>query len=264
MMPPTKPVRIPVQLPFDWAAVLNYLALRCTPGLETVSDGRYVRRDTVSVEYDAKSAHLLASPHTAETASRAGRLFDAGRDPAAVTALLSGCPLLRPHVAKLPGLRIAGCWEPFELCLRVILGQQVSVKGANTLMRRLVERCPAMNPAEVAQADLSSVGVPGARLRSIRSLAEAAATGRVQFDRPWDELSAQLSALPGFGPWTVEYLAIRLGRDADAFPDTDLGLLRATGIANPKELRRRAERWRPYRAYAAMYLWTCGSELPRD
>jgi len=138
----------------------------------------------------------------------------------------------------------------------VILGQQVSVKAAHTLMGRLVARCPGLEAGQLAAADLSTLGLPGRRFETLRLFAERVSAGEIRLDgRPWDEVAGQLAEVPGFGPWTLQYLAIRLGRDADAFPEQDLGLMRATGAKSPRELLRLAEAWRPYRAYAAMYLW---------
>jgi 3-methyladenine DNA glycosylase/8-oxoguanine DNA glycosylase len=138
----------------------------------------------------------------------------------------------------------------------VILGQQVSVKAAHTLMGRLASRCPGLEAGQVAASDLSTLGLPARRLQTLRLFAERVAAGAIRFDgRPWDEVAGGLVEVPGFGPWTLQYLAIRLGRDRDAFPEQDLGLMRATGAKSPRELLRLADAWRPYRAYAAMCLW---------
>ena len=122
-------------------------------------------------------------------------------------------------------------------------------------MRRWVERCGSITPACILGANLESIGMPAKRVETIRTLARAVLDGRVRFDSPWSEINGVLESLPGFGPWTREYLAIRLGREPDAFPASDLGLIRAVGVSTPTELLKIAERWRPYRAYAATYLW---------
>ena len=163
--------------------------------------------------------------------------------------------MLFRSIAAVPGMRPVGAWSAFELCVRTILGQQVSVAGASTLMRRLVQRCGVIEPECVVGADLTNMGMPGKRVESIRTLARAVTEARVVFDQPWAKLEAQLQQLPGFGPWTRAYLAIRLGRDADAFPETDLGLIRAVGADSSAALLKIAEPWRPWRAYAATYLW---------
>jgi DNA-3-methyladenine glycosylase II len=136
----------------------------------------------------------------------------------------------------------------------VILGQQVSVKAASTFMRRLSEVSPDFVAAEIAQSSLNSVRIPERRIQTIRSIAKAVADGSLEFGS-WRDAAATLKKIPGIGPWTIDYLAIRLGRDPDAFPESDLGLLRATNLTKPLDLLRKAERWRPYRSYAAMYLW---------
>ncbi|MGH9614350.1 MAG: DNA-3-methyladenine glycosylase family protein, partial [Bryobacteraceae bacterium] len=151
---------------------------------------------------------------------------------------------------------IPGCWEPLELCVRVILGQQVTVAAASTLMGRLGAISPGYRAPEIAKTNLSKLGVPARRARTIQLLAQASAAGELLFEtQAWDDIAYVLRHIPGIGPWTISYLAIRLGRDPDAFPESDLGLLRAAGTGSPKELLRIAERWRPHRSYAAMHLW---------
>lgn len=244
---------IPVLQPYPWDAVLRYLSSRCTPGIETIEASRY-RRGTVTVEA-GDGVVVIGGAEGREIEPRVRRLFDTDHDPVAVAKAFGRCRVMRPRLAQLPGARVPGCWEPFELCLRVILGQQVSVKAAHTLMGRLAARCPGLTPGSVAGADLANFGMPASRVRTLQLFAERVAGGAVDFARPWPEVAAQLAEVRGIGPWTLQYLAIRLGRDPDAFPDSDLGLLHAAGAGTPGELRRLAEKWRPYRAYAAMYLW---------
>jgi 3-methyladenine DNA glycosylase/8-oxoguanine DNA glycosylase len=241
--------------------MLGYLAPRSVPGLETIASDRYLRRTlsaTVTAEYDPAAQVLRClvegSADSRDIAARIERLFDPQWDAAAPARVLRRSPILRPRILNLPGLRIPGCWEPFELCLRVILGQQVTVKGADTLMRRLAAQCPGLTPDEVAAADLGKLGVPSRRIETIRMLAARVAGGEIRFAN-WPEAAASLARIPGIGPWTLEYLAIRLGRDPDAFPASDLGLLRAANVGKPADLLRMAEKWRPFRAHAAMYLW---------
>ncbi len=253
-MPPSR-IAIPVNQPFPWQQTLAYLHWRCTPGLEAIEDDRYTRRTAaglVSVQYDSAQGCLLCELHAA---SRVSVLFDTGCNIAAVHRALAACPILGPRMHLVPGLRTPGCWDPFELCLRVILGQQVSVKAAATFMRRLAEVSPNFVPEEIAQADLSSIGIPERRTQTLRSIAQAAADKSLNL-QSWKDAAVTLRKISGIGPWTIDYLAIRLGRDPDAFPESDLGLLRAAGLTNPRALLRKAEQWRPYRAYAAMYLWT--------
>jgi len=254
---------IPVRPPYPWDAILRYLTPRSTPGVESISETRYVRQTpggTVSVEFVSSNCSLAVSGDGALPAitSRLERLFDTTHDPTPMDRLLAASPILRPRIERLPGVRVPGCWEPFELCVRVILGQQVTVRAANTLMCKLVARCPGLDPAELAASDLSNFGMPGRRLETLRTLAEQVALGHVRLNHTWPEVAGQLAEIPGFGPWTLQYLAIRLGRDPDAFPAQDLGLLRASGVKSARELEKLAESWRPYRGYAAMYLWMAG------
>ena len=160
-----------------------------------------------------------------------------------------------PVLAKTMGFRPLGCWDPFELCLRTIIGQQVTVAAANTIMGRLIERCGQLTPEAVIAADLRNMGMPGARVATLVSLASAIVDGDLDPSMPWPELNDALLKLRGIGPWTCAYLAIRLGMDDDAFPQTDVGLIRAAKSDSAKALLASAEQWRPYRAYAAVGLW---------
>jgi AraC family transcriptional regulator of adaptative response / DNA-3-methyladenine glycosylase II len=209
-------------------------------------------------------------------AERATRLFDLKADVEAIAGHLGNDPALRRVLARRPGLRVPGCWDGFELAVRAVIGQQVSVRGATTLASRLVERCgeelpeeraaPGLTrlfptPERLARADLSGLGLTGARRRSLRALAEAVLAGRLRLAPGADPQAAReaLLALPGIGPWTAEYVALRGLGDPDAFPASDLALRRALerGGRRPsvEALARRARRWSPWRAYAAMALW---------
>ena len=255
---------ISVHRPFPWAHLLDYLAHRLIPQVEQVEDGMYMRRiggHRVTVSFDVASARLQVEAggrvKRAQVLAQVGRLLDVEHDASVVDRRLRRSPLLRPRVERAPGLRPVGAWSPFELGVRTIVGQQVSVAAARTLMHRLVRRCGggALTPECVATANLREIGMPGKRVETIRSFARALLDGHVDFDRPWLEVDAVLKQMPGFGPWTRAYLAIRLGRDPDAFPESDVGLMRAAHVATPTELLALAESWRPYRAFAATYLW---------
>jgi AraC family transcriptional regulator of adaptative response / DNA-3-methyladenine glycosylase II len=200
--------------------------------------------------------------------SRCRQLLDLDADPAAVTAALTTDEVLAPLVRARPGLRVPGCYDGFELAVRAVLGQQVSVRGASTLTGRVAARFgtelaePGDGPvlvfpgaAELAEADLSGLGLTTARQATLRALATAVASGGLALDRGADpeQAAARLLELPGIGPWTVSYILMRAIGDPDAFPGTDLGLRKA--LASLGCDARRAERWRPWRAYAAMYLW---------
>lgn len=253
---------LPVVEPFPWSRMLGYFSHRLIPGVERIEGDRFVRRvgrRDVSIGYDARRAKLVitadARVKSQFVAQQSARLFAIDFDASAVMLHLRKDALLAPRIAALPGLRPLGTWSPFELCVRTVIGQQVTVAAAGTLMRRLVDRCAEVTPESVLSADLSAMGMPGKRVETIRHLARAVMEGRLQFDLPWPQIDAALRTLPGFGPWTRTYLAIRLGREPDAFPETDIGLIRAASAPTPAALLKLAEAWRPYRAHAATYLW---------
>lgn len=253
---------IPVRTPFPWPVLLDYYSHRLTPVFESVEGGVYRRvlgKRTITVEYQVRPSRLVVSAsgrvNTDETLAAAARLFDVEHDHDVIHEHLRRSKELRQRLANLPGMRPLGAWSPFELCIRTILGQQVTVAAAGTLMRRLVERCSSITPECVVAADVSNMGMPGKRAAALQSFAQAVVDERVDFSRPWPQVDAALQTLPGFGPWTRAYLAIRLGRDRDAFPASDIGLIRAAKVATPAELLKLAEAWRPLRAYAATYLW---------
>jgi AraC family transcriptional regulator of adaptative response / DNA-3-methyladenine glycosylase II len=210
---------------------------------------------------------------------RLRRWFDLDADVAAIAAHLADDALLAPLVAERPGLRVPGAWDPFELAIRAIVGQQISVAGARTIAGRIVERSgdPVASPvgagivalfptpAQLAEADLGAIGMPGARVRALQNLAAAVAADPALLDSTGDLGAdvARLRALPGVGEWTAQYIALRGLKHPDAFPASDLGILRALAGPDgrrptPAEALERAERWRPYRAYAAQHLWSAG------
>lgn len=253
---------LPVVEPFPWRQLLVYLGHRLIPAAESIEDERYVRRvgaRHISVRFDkgSRSLSVESSGRTkrAEILERVAAVFDVAHDAAPVIEHLRRSPVLAARVASVPGMRPTAAWSPFELCVRTILGQQVTVAAARTLMRRLVERCGEVTPEQVLAGNLNQMGMPGKRVETIRLLARAVLERSVHFEQPWPQLDAQLKQLPGFGPWTRGYLAIRLGRDPDAFPESDIGLLRAANADSPAALLRMADAWRPYRSYAATYLW---------
>ena len=229
---------LPAREPFDWPRLLEWLEPRAIPGLEEVRDGVY-RHGAVEVARADGGIELRGDADPAVVA----RVFDLGHDPAALPD--------DPLFARAPGNRVPGTWSGWELAVRAVLGQQVSVAGARRTAEKLVavlgdgREFPA--PEAVATGPLP--GMPAARERALRALAEAVAGG-LRLDPPLDVAAsrAALLALPGFGPWTVEYIAMRALRDPDAWPGSDLHLARAAAGLD-------AERWRPWRAYAAMVLW---------
>jgi AraC family transcriptional regulator, regulatory protein of adaptative response / DNA-3-methyladenine glycosylase II len=179
--------------------------------------------------------------------------------------------LLGSSVRSRPGLRIPGAWDPFETCVRAILGQQVSVRAATTFAGRLVEAFGSPSPApiegltrvfpspvQLESAALENIGLTRARAESIRCVARSAHVLR-QRPQSLEELVERLRTLPGVGPWTAHYLAMRAFGEVDAFPSGDLVLRRAARETVPAVLEQRAMAWRPWRAYAAMHLWSSSS-----
>jgi AraC family transcriptional regulator of adaptative response / DNA-3-methyladenine glycosylase II len=218
----------------------------------------------------------------ARVVARCRRLFDLDADPVAIGETLSADPLMAPLVEATPGLRVPGAYDGFELAVRTVLGQQISVAGARTLAGRLVARCgvPLDGPGPlshvfptaeaVAEADLSGLGLTRARERTLRAVATAVAAGEIDLDGGGDpaETAERLLALPGIGPWTVAYIQMRALRDPDAFPETDLVLRRVLdghGSAGTGTAKRPDPgSWRPWRAYAAMHLWRLPSSAPNE
>ncbi len=272
--------------------MLAFLLPRATPGVEVVGPECY--RRTISVHGQSGYFEVTHNPSgntlkirlsaeapdsVAVVLDRVRHIFDLDADWQKIDASLRTDKLLMPLLSAAPGLRPPGCWDGFELAVRAILGQQVTVKGATTLAGRLVNRFgtplkansrPAMDTshadglthvfptAEVlAEANVASIGLPRARATTIRELARAVAEKQISFNSTTntDQFCRQLCELPGIGAWTAQYIAMRALRDPDAFPSSDLGLLRATGLKTAKQLEVRSEKWRPWRAYAAIYLW---------
>jgi DNA-3-methyladenine glycosylase II len=253
-------IELQVMQPFPWQQLLHYLSFRLVPEFESVEHNHYqrvYRDDLVRVTYDESRGLLqiksdLPEDQFDDVVVRVSRIFR----PQLCTKKIY--QQLLPHIpalAKTMGFRPLGCWDPFELCLRTIIGQQVTVAAANTIMRRLVERCGQLTPETVIAADLTNMGMPGARVAALITLATAIVEDDLDLSMPWSELRGALLKLRGIGPWTCGYLAIRLGMDDDAFPETDVGLIRAAKAESAQALLAGAEQWRPYRAYAAVGLW---------
>lgn len=284
-------LRLYYRPPYDWAAMLGHLAARAIAGVELVEDGVY--RRSIALEGRLGSIEVAHRPERNCLAvairfpelralpgivARARRLFDVGADIETIGAHLARDPLLAPLVARRPGLRAPGGWDGFELAVRAILGQQVSVIAARRLAGRLVALCgealpeasqahPRLthafpSPARLAAADLAALGMPGARRQALHALA-AEAVADPQLFRPFgtvEEAVQRLRAIRGVGEWTAQYIALRALRETDAFPASDIGLLRGAALIDgkrptPADLIGRAEPWRPWRAYAAQHLW---------
>jgi AraC family transcriptional regulator of adaptative response / DNA-3-methyladenine glycosylase II len=279
--------RLHFRPPYHWEGMLAFLAARATPGVEVVEAGRYRRtislngrdgyfevaldpgRDALDVRIEFGDPHSLFF-----IVERIRAMFDLNADWAAIVQSLRPDRGLAGRVDADPGLRVPGCWNGFELATRAILGQQITVKGATALAGRLVSAFgkpfPSANglthlfprPDVLAGANLARIGLPRARAETIRALARAVANGAVSFEGVVDSepFLDRLCEIPGIGKWTAQYIAMRALGEPDAFPSTDLGLLHAMAVDSARELEERAEAWRPWRAYAAMYLWKMASE----
>jgi AraC family transcriptional regulator of adaptative response / DNA-3-methyladenine glycosylase II len=275
LRPPKSPltVRLRYRTPYDWPAMLGYLSARAIDGVERVEDGRYVRTVKQDGEVgEVEIAHMPKHESIAATirfpsvralaaiVARIRRVFDLGTDITMIGAHLARDPLLAPLVAKRPGLRTPGAWDGFELGVRAILGQQVTVEAGRQLASKLVRLCQARtfpSAAEVGAADLRTLGMPNARKQALVALASAAKEDPHLFEArgSLEKTVARLTLIPGIGDWTAHYIALRAAREPDAFPSTDVGLVRASGMSAPVLLAH-AERWRPWRAYAAQHIWT--------
>jgi AraC family transcriptional regulator, regulatory protein of adaptative response / DNA-3-methyladenine glycosylase II len=285
-------LRLRYRAPYDWLAMLDFLRRRAIPGIERVDANRYRRtigfdgqQGTVAVQPTDGDA-LRATIHFPKLSAlpkiiaRLRRLFDLTADPEAIAAQLSIDATLAPLVAARPGLRVPGAWDGFELAVRAVLGQQITVSAAIGLAGKLVARYgqPLKNPESglthvfpepsvLATADIAALGMPKNRGAALSAIAAAAVADPHIFtaSRDLDEAIAQLRALPGIGEWTAQYIAMRQLREPDAFPAADIGLLRATADTtglrpSAAALLARAEQWRPWRAYAAQHLWTADSK----
>ena len=210
--------------------------------------------------------------------ARVRRVFDVGADIETIGTHLSRDPLLAPLVSQRPGLRAPGAWDGFELAVRAILGQQITVGSACRLARQIVAHYgepvpeelrshPSLSfvfpsPERLAAEDLTGLGMPGARRAALKALAVASASDKHLF-HPFgsiEEALARLRTIPGIGEWTAQYIALRALRETDAFPASDIGLLRGAAVMDgikptPTALLTRSEPWRPWRAYAAQHLW---------
>jgi AraC family transcriptional regulator of adaptative response / DNA-3-methyladenine glycosylase II len=215
-----------------------------------------------------------------QVAAAARHAFDTAADPGLVAQALGRDAVLGPLVKRRPGLRVPGAWDPFECAVRAVLGQQVSVVAARTLAKRLVERAGRRvtsssdaalshvfpDAAAVAAASLDGLGLTSARVAALKALAAAVVSGTLDLRGPAEQVTAGLTALPGFGPWTAQYIAMRGLGEPDAFPGGDLVLRRvaAQGAAplSTRGLDALAEAWRPWRAYAALHLWRAAGDKP--
>ncbi|SDG66458.1 AraC family transcriptional regulator, regulatory protein of adaptative response / DNA-3-methyladenine glycosylase II [Sinosporangium album] len=271
-------VRLHHRTPYEAGALLAFLAARAVPGLERVTETAYSRvipggviTLTPQPGFVRLDAALHDAQHLARIVARSRRLLDLDADPQSIAAVL-GATAVAPLLEARPGLRVPGAYDTFELAVRGVVGQQISVAGARTMLGRLITHPglgtrvagspdPALThvfptPERLAETDLTGLGFTTRRAQTLRVLAEHIATGRIDLDGGQEpaEARARLMEVPGIGPWTAGYIALRAMSDPDAWPDGDLGLRRA--------MRRLSitdddiERTRPWRAYAALHLWS--------
>jgi AraC family transcriptional regulator of adaptative response / DNA-3-methyladenine glycosylase II len=271
-------VILPYTAPYDWVAMARFLAARATPGVERVDNTAYRRSisvngftgsisvapmagaDALTVDVSIPDRALI--PRIVESVAR---MFDVDHDPADVSSTLGRDRLLQRACTVHAGIRLPGAWDPFELAVRAILGQQVSVKAATTMAGRLAAKWGEAAttehglerlfpwPAALTDAKLETVGLIASRAKAIRTLARQVSAGELSFD----SLSVvdDLQEIGGIGPWTTQYIAMRALKNADAFPAGDLVLRRKAGNCTTRVLDRRSQKWRPWRAYAVMLLW---------
>ena len=286
-------VRLTYSRPFDWRGMLGFFAGRATPGVECVRDNAYYRTVAVNGEpgviecrHDDERENVLLLLHGIATSQmfqvvqRVREMLDLDAPIADISDQLGRDNTVGKVLRRYPGIRVPGAWDGFELTIRAILGQQVSVKAATTLAGRLATRygekirrpasvsaspdglelgCLFPRPDKLGRARLNDMGLVTSRAETIRRVAQATAAGNVEFDNSQDpgEFCERLQSIRGIGEWTAEYVAMRALKNPDAFPASDLGLLKAMGeeVAGAKALKQRAESWRPWRSYAALLLW---------
>ncbi|MFC0677325.1 AlkA N-terminal domain-containing protein [Lysobacter korlensis] len=289
----TLTLRLGYRPPYDLAGMLAFLRDRSLPGVEIVEADSYQR---VIAPLDAHSPpgwlrisawpgdepalklelHNAPPSRLLSIVNRLRRMFDLDADPLAIAAALSTSERLRPLLQANPGVRLPSGWDGFEIAVRAILGQQISVPAARTLAARIAARfgeslpesfgvCGLTHlfptPDALADADLAQIGLPRARADAVRTVARALLDGRVDFrpERTLDDFAARWVALPGIGPWTAQYIAMRALGHPDAFPAEDLALQRVASLdgsaLTAKQLRTVAEAWRPWRAYTVIHLW---------
>jgi AraC family transcriptional regulator of adaptative response / DNA-3-methyladenine glycosylase II len=291
----TVQLRLAYRPPLAWPEMLRFLAGRAFAGVECVVGDRYLRtaaigkhrgwlcvgpvagRDALAVEVSASLVPVLAP-----LLARLRSLFDLSARPDVILAHLRGDERIGPLIRRCPGLRVPGAFDGFELAVRAILGQQVTVRAATTVAGRLagVFGAPIETPfaglnrlspsperlAEASTVSWSRLGIPSRRADTIRTLARTVLAGELSLapgPTP-EEVIRRLCRLPGIGDWTAQYIAMRAGRWPDAFPHDDLGLKRGLGEPSARRLRQLAESWRPWRAYAAMHIWHAASLLQSE
>ncbi|MBO6564723.1 MAG: DNA-3-methyladenine glycosylase 2 family protein [Pseudomonadales bacterium] len=277
-------LKIAYRVPFHFDALLDFFRIRGIPGIEKVGDA-YERSFFIDGQSglltvsDSGEGHLLCrvsggSPRSLMSiVGRVRAMFDVDAVPEEISNVLSSDKSLRPLLKRAKGLRLPGAFDPFEVSVRAIVGQQVSVKGATTVMGRIADLYGSdtghgrifPDPHRLAELDPGALPMPRKRAAAIREMSSRVAEGNLRFDMDDDEFYEILVSVPGIGPWTAQYVAMRALADPDAFLHGDLVIKKVAsellGIDNEKALLARAEHWRPWRGYAGMYLWRYAAEL---
>jgi AraC family transcriptional regulator of adaptative response / DNA-3-methyladenine glycosylase II len=282
-------LRLAYRPPYDWNNVLSFLAKRAVAGIERVDADGYARTVRTSTGHarihisacrdaDALLVRVRGAPSSDlfELSSRIRRVFDLAADPIQISDAFQDDPRLGPLVAKKPGLRIPGVWEPFEGAIRAIVGEQRTPDAARAQLHKLVERGgqqlasdeQALSylfplPTALAECELTDLGMPPARAEAVKQLAQAVSAGRVNFGDSLEEVVHALSQIDVLGASGAQYVALRALGEPDAFPTADLTLRREADRSDtaltPRELEARAEAWRPWRGYAAFHLWAAAT-----
>ncbi|MEG2804985.1 AlkA N-terminal domain-containing protein [Stenotrophomonas sp.] len=286
-------LRLGYRPPLDFAAMLAFLRRRSIPGIECIGDDSYQRvigpperPSVIRVSADPRRPELRLQLGQVDPRAipgivrRVRRIFDLDADLRIVHATLGQDPLLARGIAQRPGLRVPGGWEGFEVAVRAVLGQQVSVAAATTLARRVVDRFGQAlagmpegldrqfpTPQQLADAPLETIGLPSTRAATVRAVATAVAEGRLDFGagQRLESFVERCVALPGIGPWTAHYMALRALALPDAFPAGDLVLQQVLGgdkRLSERATEARSQAWRPWRAYAVLHLWHLSSPSP--
>jgi AraC family transcriptional regulator of adaptative response / DNA-3-methyladenine glycosylase II len=273
--------------PYDWKSLLGFLAYRAIPGVELVSDDSYAR----SISLEGMSGYFIArflpeknqlaatiqfpdTKYLYQIIDRIRSIFDLRADSAQIDKFLKKDKMLRPLLRKYPGLRVPGSWDGFEVSVRAVLGQQVTVKAASTLASRIAQRYGSEfdceidginrvfpEPAVLARAKMNNMGIVSQRIAAIKSIAELIEGNELIINCTADtaEFVGKICQVKGIGEWTAQYIAMRALSDPNAFPYSDLILLRAADPSGksltPKQLLKLAEAWRPWRAYTVILLW---------
>jgi AraC family transcriptional regulator, regulatory protein of adaptative response / DNA-3-methyladenine glycosylase II len=278
-------MRLAYRPPYDWDHVRAFLAARTVAGVERVDERGYARTVACAGSHALVRVAPLRGEHALELrvagappaallqlSTVARRVFDLAADPQRIGSELRSDALIAPLVRTRPGLRIPGAWDPFECAVRAVLGQQVSVAAGRTFAARLVERAGIAvrggadglthlfpDAATLAATPLESLGITRSRAATLHALARAVLEGRIDFTAAPEEVTAALTALPGIGAWTAQYVVLRALGEPDAMPAGDLVLRRMAGQAarllSARELEERGRAWRPWRGYAVMHLW---------